>query len=53
MKNRQTIFKKYLYISLTVILIGFTVLGIMIVFFIMQYWQTDRWDGLKNNATTI
>ena len=53
MKNRQTIFKKYLYISMTVILIGFTVLGIMIVFFIMQYWQTDRWDGLKNNATTI
>ena len=53
MKNRQTIFKKYLYISMTVILLGFTILGVMIVFFIMQYWQTDRWDGLKNNATTI
>ena len=53
MKNRQTIFKKYLYISMTITLLGFTILGVMIVFFIMQYWQTDRWDGLKSNATTI
>lgn len=53
MKNRQTIFKKYLYISMTITLLGFTILGVMIVFFIMQYWQIDRWDGLKSNATTI
>ena len=36
-----------------IILVGFTILGVMIVFFIMQYWKTDRWDGLKSNATTI
>ena len=53
MKNRQTIFKKYLFISMSIVLIGFTILGSMIVFLIMQYWQTDRWDGLKSNATTI
>lgn len=53
MKNRQTIFKKYLFISMGVTFIGFTILGVMIVFFIMQYWQTDRWDGLKSNATTV
>ncbi len=53
MKNRQTIFKKYLCISMLIILVGFTILGVMIVFFIMQYWKTDRWDGLKSNATTI
>ncbi len=53
MKNRQTIFKKYLYISMFVTLIGFTILGVMIVFFIMQNWQNDRWDGMKSNAATI
>ncbi len=53
MKNRQTIFKKYLYISMLVILIGFTVLGVMVVFFVTQNWKADRWESLKNNATTI
>ncbi len=53
MKNRQTIFKKYLFISMGVTFIGFAILGVMIVFFIMQYWQTDRWDGLRSNATTV
>lgn len=36
-----------------VTLIGFTILGVMIVFFIMQNWQNDRWDGMKSNAATI
>lgn len=53
MKNRQTIFKKYLYISMFVILIGFTLLGVMIVFFVTQNWELERWETLKNNATTI
>lgn len=53
MKNRQTIFKKYLYISMLVIFLGFSILGVMIVFFVAQYWESDRWDGLENNATTI
>ena len=53
MKNRQTIFKKYLYISMLVILIGFTLLGIMIVFFVTQNWEAERWESVKNNATTI
>lgn len=36
-----------------VILIGFTLLGVMIVFFVTQNWETERWETLKNNATTI
>lgn len=53
MKNRQTIFKKYLYISMLVIFLGFSILGVMIVFFVTQYWESDRWESLENNATTI
>ncbi|MBQ2348368.1 MAG: HAMP domain-containing histidine kinase [Clostridia bacterium] len=53
MKKRQTIFKKYLMISMLVIFVGFTVLGVMIVFFATQNWQTERWETLQNNALTI
>lgn len=53
MKNRQTIFKKYLCISMLVILLGFSVLGIMIVYFVTQNWETERWESMRSNATTI
>ena len=36
-----------------VIFVGFTVLGVMIVFFTTQNWQTERWETLQNNAVTI
>lgn len=36
-----------------VIFAGFLILGCMIVFFVTQYWETDRWDNLKNSATAI
>ena len=36
-----------------VILIGFTILGVMIVFFTTQNWQTERWETLQKNAVTI
>lgn len=53
MKNRQTIFKKYLWISMMVIFLGFFILGFMTVFFVTQYWESDRWESLKSNALTI
>lgn len=53
MNKRQTIFKKYLYISMAVIFIGFFLLGTMTVFFVTQYWVSDRWEELQSNATTI
>lgn len=53
MKNRQTIFKKYLCISMAVIFLGFSLLGIMIVYFVTQNWELQRWETLQSNATTI
>lgn len=53
MKNRQTIFKKYLWISMMVVFLGFFILGFMTVFFVTQYWESDRWEALESNALTI
>ena len=53
MKKRQTIFKKYLYISMLVFFAGLLILGVMIVFFVTQYWENDRWESMKKSATAI
>ena len=53
MKKRKTIFKKYLYISMLVFFAGMLILGVMIVFFVTQYWENDRWDNMKKSATAI
>lgn len=52
-KMKQTIFKKYLLLSMIAVFAGFTVLGFMIVFFVTQYWEADRWESLQNYATTV
>lgn len=38
---------------MAVIFLGFSMLGIMIVYFVTQYWESDRWDTLQSNAITI
>lgn len=38
---------------MAVILLGFSVLGIMIVYFVTQNWEMERWESMRNNATTI
>ena len=53
MKKRQTIFQKYLLMSMLAVFLGFTVMGVMIVYFVTQYWESDRWDTLHNYATTV
>ena len=53
MKKRQTIFKKYLYISMLVFFAGLLILGVMIVFFVTRYWENDRWDSMKKSATSV
>lgn len=53
MKKKQTIFKKYLWLSMIAVFLGFTILGVMIVFFVTQYWETERWDTLHSYATTV
>ena len=52
-KKRQTLFKKYIWFSMTAVFVGFAILGVMIVFFVTQYWEADRWESLRNYATTI
>ena len=32
---------------------GMLILGVMIVFFVTQYWENDRWDNMKKSATAI
>ena len=53
MKKRQTIFKKYLWLSMIAVFLGFAILGVMIVFFVTQYWEADRWSSLTSYATTV
>ena len=53
MKKRQTIFKKYLLLSMIAVFLGFAILGVMIVFFVTQNWEADRWASLSSYATTV
>lgn len=53
MKKRHTIFMKYLCISMVVIFFGFSLLGIMTVYFATQYWKSDKWDSMHSNAVAI
>ena len=32
---------------------GLLILGVMIVFFVTQYWENDRWESMKKSATAI
>ncbi len=52
-KRKESIFKKYLALSMTAVFVGLSVLGVMIVFFVTQYWQADRWETLESYATTM
>lgn len=35
------------------VFLGFAILGVMIVFFVTQFWEVDRWDSLTSYATTV
>ena len=35
------------------VFLGFAILGVMIVFFVTQYWEEERWDTLTSYATTV
>lgn len=51
--KRKTIFKRYLIISISIILIGFTLIGIMLVLSVMQYSQNEKQELLSDNAGYI
>ncbi len=51
--KKQSIFGKYLILSMAVILLGFSVLGVMTVYFVTENWTSERWDTLSGNATSV
>ncbi len=52
-QKKQSIFSKYLTLSMGVILLGFSILGFMTVYFVTQNWTSERWDTLSSNATSV
>ena len=50
---QKNLFKKYLRVSLTIVLISFLMLGIMLLVFISRYWQSEKRDLLSKNAQSI
>lgn len=38
---------------MSAVFLGFAILGVMIVFFVTQYWESDRWESLNSYATTL
>lgn len=51
--KRRTIFGKYLAVSLSTVLIGFTLIGVMLAFFVTQYSQNDKRQLLAENAVSV
>ena len=50
---QKTLFKKYLRVTLAIILISFFLLGLVMLVFIKSYWQDEKQDLLRRNAESI
>lgn len=50
---QKTLFKKYLRVTSLIILISFFLLGLVMLVFVKSYWQDEKLDLLKRNATSI
>lgn len=53
MAMQKTLFKKYLRVSLAIILVSFLLLGVMLIVFISRYWQDEKRDLLNTNVESI
>lgn len=51
--KRKTIFGKYLALSLSTILVSFTLIGVMLTFFVTQYSQDEKKALLAENALSV
>ena len=51
--KKKTIFSRYLAVSLTAVLVGFTLLGVMLVFFVMQFSHSEKQSLLVENAHSV
>lgn len=50
---KKTLFKKYLRITLMIILVSFIFLGVVMISFISRYWQEEKRDLLSKNAQSV
>lgn len=50
---RSSIFKKYMTVSLAIILISMVSLGIFMLFFVANYWEAEKKDNLIENANQV
>ena len=50
---QKTLFKKYLRITLLIIVVSFFFLGVVMISFISRYWQDEKRDLLSKNAHSI
>ena len=46
---QKTLFKKYLRVSLAIILVSFLLLGVMLIVFMSRYWQDEKRDLLNRS----
>lgn len=51
--RRKTLFRKYLQISLAIVLVSFLILGIMLVFFVARFSENDKRQNLTENAHSV
>ncbi len=51
--KQKTLFKKYLRITLAIVLASFLLLGMVMLVFVSQYWESEKRDVLKKNAEYV
>ena len=53
MARQKTLFKKYLRITMAIVLVSFIALGSMLIAFVSGYWQDEKYGLLEENARNI
>ena len=48
--KQKTLFKKYLRITMAIVLVSFLMLGMVMLVFVSQYWENEKRDLLRQNA---
>ena len=48
--KQKTLFKKYLRITMAIVLASFLLLGMVMLVFVSQYWENEKRDLLRQNA---
>ena len=51
--KQKTLFKKYLRITMAIVLASFLLLGMVMLVFVSQYWENEKRDLLRQNAQYV